>query len=331
VAIYTGYTGPQQFQNLAYSNDNGRTWTKYSGNPIIDLHLKDFRDPKVFWHEVTQKWIMLTALSPEHKLRFWGSTDLKHWTALSDFGPAGAVGGVWECPDLFELPIEGEAGQARWVLNVNLNPGGFAGGSGDQYFIGQFDGTTFTNENSKDVTLWSDYGKDFYASTSFADIPKSDGRRIWLGWLVNWEYAGKVPTSPWRGLQSIPREVKLRRTADGIRLVQEPISELHRLRARHTSLARQSVTATNRSLQSKGVHGDALEIEVEIDPVGASEVGLRVRKGPAEETLIGVDMEDGAKEKHLFVDRTRSGSVRFDDRFPGRHSGPFQIAEGKHI
>ena len=299
VAIYTGYTGPQQFQNLAYSNDNGRTWTKYSGNPIIDLHLKDFRDPKVFWHEVTQKWIMLTALSPEHKLRFWGSTDLKHWTALSDFGPAGAVGGVWECPDLFELPIEGEAGQARWVLNVNLNPGGFAGGSGDQYFIGQFDGTTFTNENSKDVTLWSDYGKDFYASTSFADIPKSDGRRIWLGWLVNWEYAGKVPTSPWRGLQSIPREVKLRRTADGIRLVQEPISELHRLRARHTSLARQSVTATNRSLQSKGVHGDALEIEVEIDPVGASEVGLRVRKGPAEETLIGVDMEDGAKEKHL--------------------------------
>ncbi|MGA8069329.1 MAG: glycoside hydrolase family 32 protein [Terriglobales bacterium] len=339
IAIYTGYTGTQQFQNLAYSNDKGRTWTKYAGNPILDLHLKDFRDPKVFWHEATHKWIMVTALSPEHKLRFWGSTDLKHWTALSDFGPAGADGGVWECPDLFELPVQGEPGQARWVLDVNLNPGGFAGGSGDQYFIGQFDGTTFTNENAKELTLWSDYGKDFYASTSFSDIPKSDGRRMWLGWLVNWQYAGKTPTSPWRGLQSIPRDLKLRRTADGIRLLQEPVAELHTLRGQHTSLTGQSIGAVNRALQARHVHGETLEIEAEIETGGASEVGLKVRQGPEEETLIGVDMGGSAgvdkgirkKEAKLFVDRTHSGNVSFDGKFPGRHAGPLRWAEGKPV
>src|SRR5947208_16815605 len=111
---------------------------------------------------------MVTALSPQHKVRFFASTDLKHWTALSDFGPAGATGGVWECPDLFELPVEGEPGQARWVLSVNLNPGGVAGGSGDQYFIGKFDGSTFRSENSKEKVLWSDYGKDCYGFTRFS-------------------------------------------------------------------------------------------------------------------------------------------------------------------
>jgi len=327
VAIYTGYTGALQNQNVAYSNDNGRTWTKYSGNPVIDLHLQDFRDPKVFWHEGTHKWVMVTVLSSQHKVRFFGSTDLKRWTPLSDFGPAAATGGVWECPDLFELPVEGEPGQTRWVLSVNLNPGGVAGGSGDQYFIGKFDGSTFTSENSKDQVLWSDYGKDFYASTSFSDIPKSDGRRIWLGWLVNWDYAGKVPTDPWGGVQSIPRELKLKRSADGIRLMQQPVAELRNLREQHTSLERQSVVAANRLLKEKGVRGETLEIVAEIDPGGAAEVGLKVRKGPDEETVTGFD----AKESKFFVDRTRSGNVGFDEKFPGRHAGPLRLAVGKSV
>jgi len=176
VAIYTGHTEKLQTQNLAYSNDRGRTWTKYSGNPVLDLHMQDFRDPKVFWHEPSHKWVMVAALPTLHKVRFFGSTDLKHWSTLSDFGPAGGTAGVWECPDLFPLPVEGEGGQTRWVLSINLNPGGLAGGSGDQYFVGQFDGATFVNANPAEQVLWADYGKDFYASTSFSNILATDGR-----------------------------------------------------------------------------------------------------------------------------------------------------------
>jgi fructan beta-fructosidase len=327
VAIYAGHTSTLQTQNVAYSNDNGRTWTKYLGNPVIDLHLKDFRDPKVFWHEATHKWVMVAALSPEHKLRFFGSNDLKHWTALSDFGPVGAIGGVWECPDLFPLPVEGEMGKSRWVLNVNLNPGGIQGGSGNQYFVGNFDGTKFTAENPEGKTLWADWGRDFYASTSFSDIPAADGRRIWLGWLGNWDYAANVPTFPWRGVQTFPRELKLRRFADGIRMVQEPVAELAGLRGKQVSFAGQNIVEANRALQAKGVRGETLEIMAEIDLGSAAEFGFKVRKGEKEETLVGVD----AKESKLFVDRTRSGNVGFSDKFAGRHAGPLSMVRGKNV
>jgi len=327
VAVYTGYTGKEQNQNIAFSQDRGRTWTPYAGNPVIDLHLADFRDPKLFWDEPRRRWVMVTVLPTEHKVRFFGSTDLKHWTALSDFGPAGAVGGVWECPDLFELPVENEPGESRWVLSVNLNPGGVAGGSGDQYFVGQFDGTTFTNENPDGPALWSDYGKDFYASTSFSDLPRSDGRRIWMGWLDNWEYAARVPTSPWRGQQSIPRLLALRRLAEGIRLVQQPVRQLQGLRGRHVVVDSESVEAANRALQSQGVKGDTLEIAAQIDPGGASEFGLKVRKGAAEETVIGFD----PARSRWFVDRTRSGDTSFDPKFPGRQTAPLILAGRKLV
>ena len=130
----------RQTQNLAYSNDRGRTWTKYPGNPVLDLGLKDFRDPKVFWHEPTARWVMVTVLPDQHKVRFFGSPDLKQWEPLSDFGPAGATGGVWECPDLFPLAVDGDPADTRWVLDVDINPGAIAGGSGGQYFVGTFDG-----------------------------------------------------------------------------------------------------------------------------------------------------------------------------------------------
>ena len=327
VAIYTGHTEKLQTQNLAYSNDQGRTWTKYAGNPVLDLHMQDFRDPKVFWHEPTHKWVMVAALSSEHKIRFFGSTDLKRWTALSDFGPAGATGGVWECPDLFPLPVEGEAGQTRWVLSINLNPGGQAGGSADQYFLGQFDGATFVNANPPEQVLWADYGKDFYASTSFSDIPAADGRRIWLGWLLNWEYAGKVPTSPWRGVQSIPRFLSLKRFPDGIRLQQTPVKELETLRQNHVSLSAQDIAATNRALLIRRVRGDALEIIAELDGGNSAEAGIRVRKGKNEATTIGVDWV----KQEVFVDRTRSGNTSFDEKFPGRHAGSLFPAGGKRV
>lgn len=327
VAIYTGHSDKLQTQNLAYSNDRGRTWTKYSENPVIDLHLSSFRDPKVFWHEPTHKWVMVTVLASQHKVRFFGSTDLKHWITLSDFGPAGATGGAWECPDLFSLPVDGDAGQNKWVLSVNLNPGGVAGGSGNQYFVGSFDGTSFSSESPAAETLWADYGADFYASTSFSDIPKSDGRRIWLGWLNNWQYAAKVPTEPWRGAQSIPRELKLKRYAQGIRLVQAPVKELQMLRTRHMSIKDQSLEAVNDLLTAKAVRGDTLEIDIGFSTVVASEFGLKVRRGDGEETVIGVDTH----ESKLFVDRTRSGDVDFDEHFLSRNAGPITLGAAKNV
>ena len=327
IAVYTGYTGKEQKQNLAYSNDRGRTWSRYSGNPVIDLHLADFRDPKVFWDEPRHHWVMVTALSPQHTLRLFGSTDLRHWTALSDFGPAGAVGGAWECPDLFQLPVEGKLGERRWVLSVNVNPGGVAGGSGNQYFVGQFDGTHFTNENSASQTLWADYGKDFYASTSFSDIPASDGRRVWMGWLDNWDYAARAPTSPWRGQQSIPRVLKLRETPRGIRLVQAPVIELEALRERQVTITHQSAEVADGILRSKGANGDTLEIEAEVDPQQSTEFGFKVRKGPSQETVVGFDRAKSV----LFVDRTHSGEISFDSKFPGRQEAPLSLVGGEPV
>lgn len=327
VAIYTGHTEKLQTQNLAYSNDQGRTWTKYSGNPALDLHMKDFRDPKVFWHEPSRKWVMVAALPTLHKVRFFGSTDLKHWSTLSDFGPAGGTAGVWECPDLFRLSVEGESGQPRWVLSINVNPGGPAGGSADQYFVGQFDGATFVNANPEEQVLWADYGKDFYASTSFSDIPAADGRCIWLGWLLNWDYAGKVPTFPWRGVQSIPRVLSLKRFHGGIRLVQSPVKELQTLRLNHASLGEQDIATANGALLAKRVRGDALEIIVELDSGNSAEAGIRVRKGRDEATTIGVDW--GKQE--VFVDRTRSGDTAFDEKFSDRHAGPLLPPGGKRV
>jgi fructan beta-fructosidase len=316
VAIYTG-NSDHQSQSIAFSNDRGRTWTKYKGNPVIDPGLRDFRDPKVFWHEPDRKWVMAVALPTEHKVRFFGSADLKRWTVLSDFGPAGATDGAWECPDLFPLPVDG--GQVHWVLSVNINPGGIAGGSGNQYFVGRFDGTRFSNDNPASQTLWADYGKDFYASQSYSDIPPADGRRIWLGWFSNWLYAAKEPTHPWRCAQSIPRVLRLNMIRGSIRLVQEPIAELASLRGDHLHLGPGNVAEANQRLaefQSK-----SYEIDAEFDTGTADEVGFRLRMGTAEQTLAGCDLKNAG----VFIDRTKSGLVNFSEDFAGRHAGPIGL------
>ena len=318
VAIYTGRTETSQTQHIAFSNDRGRTWTKYSGNPVIDLNMRDFRDPKVIWHEESKKWVMVTVLAKEKKVRFFGSSNLREWTALSDFGPAGAAEGVWECPDLFPLAVEGVPGARRWVLVVSLNPGGPAGGSGGRYFVGGFDGKKFLSENPPDRVLWIDFGKDFYAVQAFSDIPPSDGRRIWIGWLTNWQYARQEPTSPWRTAQSIPRRVQLRKFSDGVRLVQEPIAELRRLREGELRLRNRSISEANKSLSSRP--GAAWEMIVDLALGGASEAGLRIRKGTTEETIIGVRQNP----PQVFVDRTRSGNTGFHEKFTGTHTAPLR-------
>ena len=223
----------------------------------------------------------------------------------------------------FSFPVENEPQNTKWVLSVNIFPGGLTGGSGNQYFVGNFDGTTFSNDVPLEQTLWADYGRDFYASISFSDIPQADGRRIWIGWLNNWEYAPKVPTSPWRGAQSIPRELKLRRFPEGVRLVQHPARELRALRKQHASVKNQDIESANRWLQRKRVSGELLEIVAEIELENAAEAGFSVRKGPDQETLIGVDTQ----RSQLFVDRTRSGNVNFSEHFSGRHAGPITLTQ----
>jgi fructan beta-fructosidase len=327
VAIYTGYhpADGRQDQRIAYSTDRGRTWTRYSGNPVIDIKSTDFRDPKVFWYEPGKRWIMAVVLAAEHKVSFYASPDLKRWTHLSDFGPAGAIGGAWECPDLFELSVDGKPGQTKWGLIVNLNPGGVAGGSGAQYFIGTFDGMRFSSDEDKNTARWVDYGKDFYAVVSWSNVPPKDGRRLLIGWMNNWEYGQEIPTSPWRSAQSIPREAHLKTYSDGLHLVQSPVIELQSLRQSHYTLSNKLIAAGSDPLTRQRIKGKTLEIIATFEPGTATEFGLKVRKSAKEETVVGYDVSTA----ELFVDRSRSGNVAFDQRFPGKQSGPLPADRGR--
>mgnify|MGYP000252267000 FL=1 len=222
VAIYTLHQNDEsnQSQHIAFSLDEGVTWTKYQGNPVLDLGMKDFRDPKVTWQETTQSWLMTVAKPQEFKIAFFTSKDLINWSHLSDFGPLGATGGIWECPDLF--PLQTEDGATKWALIVSLNPGGIAGGSGTQYFVGDWDGKYFTTTQKK--TLWIDYGRDNYAGVTFGDAPNN--RKIFVGWMCNWDYASKLPSPIWRTSMTTPRELQLLTIGDEIRLTANPIAEL---------------------------------------------------------------------------------------------------------
>jgi fructan beta-fructosidase len=315
VAIYTGHGHDKQTQNLAVSLDRGRTFRKYEGNPVLDLSRGDHRDPKVFWHEPSQRWIMVSVLAGPKKVRFFASTDLKRWEMLSDFGPAGATGGAWECPDLFPLAVDDDPKDIRWVLDVDIYPGGRLGGSGAQYFVGRFDGRQFVNENPDGMTLWVDHGRDFYASLSYSHLPPSDPRRIWIGWMSNWLYADTEPTSPWRGVQSLPRELGLRRTPEGIRLVQSPVRELRSLR----------VGAEPRRVSTAADLPGGAELELEIAPGDWSEAGFRLSNAAGEEVLVGVN----AAPLEVFVDRRRSRAGGFHEAYPERHAGPVRWREGR--
>lgn len=327
VAVYTGHhtKKPLQNQHLAYSNDRGRTWTKYAGNPALDINAKDFRDPKVIWHEPTKRWVMVVAWPVEHKVRFYASSNLKNWTHLSDFGPAGSIAGVWECPDLFPLTVDGKQ---KWVLLVNVNTGAPAGGSGCQYFVGDFDGTAFTLEPSypkrkpgqKNVpALWLDHGPDFYAAVTWSNVPPRDGRRLALAWMSNWQYANDVPTSGWRGAMTVPRELSLRHSAEGVRLVQKPVTELTKLRGPLHRFQGGTIEEANAWIARNHVRSCPLEMLLELAPTAKGAAGVKLFKGDKQETIIGVDRERG----RISIDRTRSGKVAFHEKFSGVSSASF--------
>jgi fructan beta-fructosidase len=330
-ALYTGHRvdGSRQTQDLAFSLDRGRTWLKYNGNPVLDIDNPNFRDPKVFWHAPTKKWVMAVVLADERKVQIYGSPDLRKWTHLSDFGPAGAPKKLnWECPDLFELPVEGSEGKERkWVLHVGMGDGAAAGGSGGEYFVGEFDGTTFRSDAPLDSVRWTDYGKDFYASVTWDNVPASDGRRVWLGWMNNWKYANDIPTpTHWRGMMSVPRSLGLRRMAGGeLRLIQQPVRELQSLRREHRAVPKTRLEAGTVTIEENA--GDAMEIVAEFAPAqDATTFGLKVFVGGGHETVVGYD----PAKQELFVDRTRSGNAAFHPDFAGRHAAPLQPgADGK--
>jgi len=331
VAIYTSHytlegNSSDQAQSLAYSTDGGATWTKYQGNPVLEHPDPEFRDPYVFWYAPDQRWIMAVALSEQQTVQFYASTNLREWAHLSDFGPAGATGGIWECPLLFQVPFE-DSGQTRWILKVDLNPGAVAGGSGGQYFVGDFDGTTFTPHHGvrKHGPHWVDYGPDFYAAMAWNHVPESDGRALWMGWMNNWAYAKHLPTPLRRSAQTIPRSLHLRPLQGEPRLVQQPVEELQRLREQHVHLDSRPLAAGATPLKEAGISGRSLELVAVFEPKGAKTVGLHVRAGTDEKTVIGYDVEAEA----VFVDRSASGVVDAQSDIPSRSSAPLSLQEGR--
>lgn len=305
VAIYT-QNSDRQVQSIAYSTDNGRSFTKYENNPVLTSDARDFRDPKVFWHKETQRWIMLLAVGQE--MQIFSSSNLKDWAFESSFGEGqGAHGGVWECPDLFELPVDG-TNEKKWVLLCNLNPGGPFGGSATQYFVGTFNGKEFVNE-SPSKTKWMDWGKDHYATVTWSDAP--DNRRIAIAWMSNWQYANDVPTSQYRSPNSVPRDLSLF-TVDGETYLQSaPSPEL--LKLRDISKKRSFKVNGTRTIKDMiaGNEG-AYEIELTIENQHADIIGFRLYNDKGEE----VDMQYDMKEKKFSMDRRKSGEVGFNENFP---------------
>ena len=292
IAYYTS-AGEAQTQSMAYSTDNGRTFKKYEGNPVLTASAPDFRDPHLFWHKETQRWIMLLAVGQE--MQIFSSSNLKQWTFESRFGAEyGCHGGVWECPDLMRMPVRG-TGQQKWMLICNINPGGLFGGSATQYFIGDFDGHKFTCESRPDVTKWMDYGKDHYATVTFDNAP--DNRRVAVVWMSNWQYANEVPTKQFRSANAIPRDLSL--FSDG----------------RETYCA---VTPSKEMLALRGkvVKQPTEACELIVDLKGTADITLTNGKG--EQVLMHYD----AQQQTFSMDRTKSGDTSFNEHFPATTTAP---------
>lgn len=322
VAIFT-YHDPKgekekridfQTQGIAFSLDNGKSWTKYKNNPVLmNPGIMDFRDPKVFWHTETEKWIM--ALAVKDHAEFYASPDLINWSKLSEFGKtSGAHGGVWECPDLFPLKVEGTNIQ-KWMLLISINPGGPNGGSATQYFVGDFDGKTFVADHSD--TKWMDYGADNYAGVTYSNYP--DGKKILIGWMSNWNYAQKTPTKKWRSAMTLPRELSLVREQDQYWLKSKLISNFDQL-------------------TENLLHEDSVDLEspyhLKDQPIQASEIKFNTRLSENLSFKFHNDVNEALvfsidpQTNQMILDRRKSGKTDFSDNFADKiHTLPFSDAE----
>ena len=313
-----------QVQSIAYSNDKGRSWTMYEGNPVIpNPGIRDFRDPKVFWHEDSQKWVMIFAAGDRVKL--YNSPDLKSWEFLSDFGEnAGGHGGVWECPDLFKMKVEGSE-EEQWVMLVSINPGGPNGGSATQYFVGDFDGKTFENIYSPETIKWLDYGRDNYAGVTWSDVPESDGRRLFIGWMSNWDYAQVVPTEKWRSAMTIPRSLHLVKNEDDYLVASRPVAELDKLAGRTIPFKGGIIDASSLFYLDRDDQGNLnwpLRIELTVDLVKSTSThfGLHLENPAGDVYTLGLN------GTQLYSNRTNAGKTDFEDRFAKKEHS-FDIAD----
>ena len=296
-----------QTQGIAYSLDGGMTWTKYKNNPVLkNPGINDFRDPKVSWFEAGKKWIM--TLATFDRVTFYSSTDLKNWTKESDFGAGvGKHGAAWECPDLFSLDYNG---QKIWILLVSINPGGPNGGSATQYFTGQFDGKNFISNQTD--TRWLDYGTDNYAGVTWSN---TGNRKIFIGWMNNWQYGKVVPTKAWRSAMTVPRDLGIEKVGDKYLVTSLPVKELNRIDGKQ--MVAEDISVPNYDLTKKlGKLTGPAKISFTSDKIETFSVTLSNEQG--EKIVVGYDKA----ANYYYADRSKSGIVNFEKEFSYFHFAP---------
>ncbi|MBO4943612.1 MAG: DUF4980 domain-containing protein [Muribaculaceae bacterium] len=326
VGLYTS-AGASQTQSLVWSKDNGRTFEYYDANPVITLE-SEARDPNMFWDDNAKQWELILAHALDHEMLIFTSPNMKEWTLQSAFGKGiGAQGGVWECPDLFRLPIDG-TDEEKWVLICNLNPGGPFGGSATQYFVGDFDGKTFkadTDKEGKIPTKWMDFGKDHYATVSWSDAP--DKRRTVIGWMSNWQYAAEVPTMQFRSANTLPRDLSLFKAADGeLYLCSAPSPELSALRDKLiVNVRRANIGKKNATYSLPATNDGICEILMDVDARKAQKINFTIANKAGEKVLMTYDIAAHT----LSFDRRESGIVDFSQDFPAVTVSPTFEVNGK--
>ena len=309
VAMYTS-AGANQTQSIAYSLDGGRTFTKYAGNPVIVGDVPDFRDPKLFWDDQTRQWKVILAAGQE--VQFYSSDNLKDWTYDSSFGLSyGNHNGVWECPDLIRLPFEGKD---KYVLLLNINPGGPYGGSATQYFVGSYDGKTFKCDDLPTVTRWMDYGKDHYATVTWSNAPQ--GRTVAIAWMSNWQYANAVPTQQFRSSNSVPRDLSLVRKGKDVVLRSMPSPEVDALRGTPRQIALSTAPAELFEAPQK-----AYELVIRFSLAKKDGATFVLSNEAGEQVVLTYESET----QSFSMDRRGSGNVKFSKSFPAVTTAPARV------
>lgn len=313
IAVYTAHKNDSvpEYQAISYSNDD-TIFHFYKNNPVLDIQSNSFRDPQVFWYAPKQEWIMIVTHPYLHKVSFYSSKDVKQWKFLSDFGPMAAHDNDWEVPDLFQLPLDGDTTKMKWVLTIGQGPNRM------QYFLGEFDGNEFIpdaqtiKQNKKqDGALWIDYGTDYYAARTWRDVDDTSNKRIvMLGWMGNWSYAGRVPSSWGKGFESIPRDVSLKTFPEGIRLVQTPVPELKMLRKGTVVIGKKAISGTM-PLKEFTPTKNIYELEAEFNTNTKSTFGFNLLCGEGRKLVVGYD----PIAKQLFIDRTNCTDFNSDSIF----------------
>lgn len=326
IAFYTSAKpspwGDVQSQSMAYSLDNGKTFTKYEHNPILTSSERDFRDPKVFWYAPGKHWVMMLAVGQE--IQIYSSPNLKDWKKESSFGTMqGAHGGVWECPDLVEVPVEGTK-EKKWVLICNINPSGPFGGSATQYFVGHFDGKVFVNE-SPTLTKWMDWGKDNYATVTWSNAPA--GRCIALGWMSNWQYANNVPTTQYRSTNTIARDLTLYKVDEELYLRSKPSAEIEKARGKKINLPAFKVSGIHEVESLLTDNNGAYELDMIIENAGSSKIAFSLVNGKGEKVSMYYDVV----RKQFVMDRSVSGVVDFSRDFPAVTVAPVDNTDTIHL